>query len=326
MTSGGNYASYLPTLAMKKLTVTAYLDGRPGHEKQTLALIQALGRLTPISTRVIRLAGSASTAEDRDAAGPEGGTPTDHLLVGSGRRTHLPLLLHKLKSGGRAKAVCCMSPNILLRCFFDLCLVPAHDGIRGGANIFPTDGPPCLTVDRRQHGADKSLLLIGGLDPKSHSWDSQQVIDQTQTLFAHRPGHHWTISSSPRTPPATVARLATLAASDGEVRFYPATETPPGWIEEQYHRHREVWVTADSISMVYEALSAGCRVGILPVKWRRQQNKFQRSLDRLHHRGQIIYLAERLAGTEFPPAVAPLAEAERCAKEILRRWWPEKLS
>jgi len=314
-------------LPMKNLTITAYCDGRPGHEKQTLALIRALGRLTPVTAEKVRLAGAGSTDDERmpPGAGHRQGPPAD-LLIGSGRRTHPPLLLAKLKSRGRARAICCMSPNILLRGLFDLCLVPAHDGVRAGANVFLTDGPPCLTTNQGRHEANHSLLLIGGLDPKSHFWDQAQVVRQAKTLLDQSPDRHWTLSSSPRTPPATVAELAQLAATREGVQFCPATATPPGWIEEQYERHREVWVTADSISMVYEALSAGCRVGILPVKWRRRQNKFQRGLDQLRQRGQIIYLAERLAGKKFPPAVAPLVEAERCAKEILRRWWPERLS
>ncbi|MFH7320451.1 mitochondrial fission ELM1 family protein [Desulfurivibrio sp. D14AmB] len=311
----------------KNLTITAYFDGRPGHEKQTKALIRALGRLTPVNTTEVRLTGAPPADHHRPprGAGDGKGAAAD-LLIGSGRRTHLPLLLAKLRSRGRSRAICCMNPNILLRGLFDLCLVPAHDGVRAGANIFPTDGPPCLTTDQGRHETNHSLLLIGGLDPKSHFWDQTQVLHQAQTLLDQRPDQHWTISSSPRTPPATVAELAELAATRERVQFWPAPATPPGWIEEQYDRHREVWVTADSISMVYEALSAGCRVGIMPVKWRRQQNKFQRGLDLLRQRGQIIYLAERLAGKKFPPAVAPLVEAERCAKEILGRWWPERLS
>ncbi len=52
-------------------------------------------------------------------------------------------------------------------------------------------------------------------------------------------------------------------------------------MEEQYDKNKVVWVTADSISMIYEALTAGCRVGIFPMQWRKEKGKFKRNEDLL---------------------------------------------
>jgi hypothetical protein len=77
--------------------------------------------------------------------------------------------------------------------------------------------------------------------------------------------------------------------------------------------------------MVYEALGAGCRVGILPVQWKKPNNKFQKSIDYLERRKMVATYAHWLhdTGEALQPAV--LDEALRCAEEILRRWWPDRL-
>ena len=85
-------------------------------------------------------------------------------------------------------------------------------------------------------------------------------------------------------------------------------------------------MTADSISMVYEALTAGCSVGILPVEWLQRDNKFQQSLDILHEKKMIVYFDEWQTNARMTiPSAEPLKEATRCASEILRRWWPDRL-
>lgn len=99
-------------------------------------------------------------------------------------------------------------------------------------------------------------------------------------------------------------------------------ETPPGWVEEHYASSRVVWVTADSISMVYEALSAGCCVGILPVEWKKEKNKFKTSGDYLLENGLAVPFASWKQGkAKFTSKSDPLNEAKRCAEEIVNRWY-----
>lgn len=341
---------------MDALPITAYLDGRPGHDKQTLAVIRRLEHLTPVKvTR--RLVSPHETAitkhlltwpavwwlgqgRQRASAGEAA-----ELLIGSGRRTHPALLRDKWQRGTQAAAVCAMSPGNFWRAAFDLCLVPAHDRInrtrrRGqvdhggqiehsehdgpGENIFITEGPPCLPINEHRHDPGRGLILVGGLDPKSHHWDSEEICRQVDSLLDRQPEKQWTISSSPRTPPATIDRLAALARQQARrATFYRAAETSSGWIEEQYRQNQEVWVSADSISMVYEALSAGCRVGVLPVRWKLTDNKFNWGLDNLRAQNLIVYYDQWQPAAPLPTPQVALNEAERCAREILRRWWPE---
>jgi hypothetical protein len=77
--------------------------------------------------------------------------------------------------------------------------------------------------------------------------------------------------------------------------------------------------------MVYEALTAGCRVGILPVRWRRKENKFQKSLDFLITNNYVTIYDTWLTAGHFTATGVRLDEASRCAQELLRRWWPIRL-
>ena len=120
-------------------------------------------------------------------------------------------------------------------------------------------------------------------------------------------------------------RNLTTLEMNPRVTFFRSEDTAGGWIEAQYARNDRVWVTADSMSMIFEALTAGCRVGILPVKWKRSNNKFQKSLNYLFENNRVIPYQSWLEGQGLIAQAPPLDEASRCAKEILRRWWPDRL-
>ena len=136
------------------LNVIAYTDGRPGHTKQTHAVLEALKRLTPVSTttralpsaqgwRRLILGLRAFGGSERSFAGP---TLSDiDLIIGAGSTTHLPMIA--LKFSCRAKLATCMSPDPLLRRWFDLCFVPRHDQPPTRNNFYTTFGPPCLRID-----------------------------------------------------------------------------------------------------------------------------------------------------------------------------------
>lgn len=324
---------------MKSLSIIAYFDGRPGHEKQTLAILHALADIT--ATEVIQKKVSVSTVSFcRSWAAyllsslhhPKKGEycrPVD-LLIGSGSHTHIPMLLEKKSrtrlSPGLPYVVTCMTPDSLLLDKFDLCCVPMHDQPAARDNVFVTLGPPCLPGPAKRPESSRGLILVGGLDKKSHKWNSRLLVEQIDTIIHRNPSMAWTLSSSPRTPEDTCRKLEDMASSMGVLSFFRSQDTPTGWIEEQYASHGTVWVTADSISMVYEALSAGCSVGVLPVEWLREDNKFQKSLNILYEKNLVVDFERWHNSAEMVlPSAEPFNEAMRCAREICRRWWPARL-
>jgi hypothetical protein len=318
---------------MKPLQIKACLDGRPGHEKQTQGVIAALERLTPVAATYEKLprpsvvTGLISWIVYLGTWGlrilPQRGSTAVDLIIGTGAATHIPML--RLKGRSQAKIVTCMTPDPLLLGKIDLCLVPHHDQPPQRPNIFTTIGPPGLPARARLTDSQRSLILVGGRDEKSHVWQTAALVSQIETLLAREPDLIWTITSSPRTPIECERRLQVLADAYPQVTFYRAQDTARGWIEAAYAQNMTAWVTADSISMIYEALTAGCRVGVLPVKWKKPHNKFQKSIDYLVDRHIVMVYEDWLNNARHKVQPAALDEASRCAEEILRRWWPDRL-
>ncbi|MGI9535859.1 MAG: ELM1/GtrOC1 family putative glycosyltransferase, partial [Desulfocapsaceae bacterium] len=273
---------------MQALQVTLFSDGRPGHVKQSMGIVNALKAYTDVELNkvvvpdrhflhdlgshlsyLLHLGGATRSTGDLQA----------DLLIGTGSSTHVPML--STGRGTLAKTVACMTPAPHLRAKFDLCCVPIHDQVKPADNIFFTIGPPNISQVSLKQDLSRSLILIGGVDESSHSWDEQRLVADLSTLIESSEKTSWLISSSPRTPDSTELQVKQKLAVLPQVNFAPFAETEKGWLEEMYRIHGSIWITADSISMVYEALSAGCRVGVLPVHWRKKNNKFQRSLEYL---------------------------------------------
>ena len=318
---------------MRYLSIVAFLDGRLGHEKQTKGVLKALSGMTPIDVDYKRIQRHSFKSGLRDWAAyitsfilflnKKKSDNNVDLIIGTGSHTHIPMLLLKRESG--AKVVTCMTPDFFLISKIDLCFVPQHDGQKPGTNIFFTIGPPSTAVFQDKHDSKKGLILIGGVDKKSHEWRSEAIIANIRAIIEKGRSIKWTITSSPRTPEETIVLLQNLASQNANVDFFRSADTPDGWIEKEYAKNFIVWVTADSISMIYEALTAGCSVGILPVDWKKKNSKFQRSEDYLLENKLILSYEMWLAGKNENIKVEPLDEASRCAREILRRWWPDRL-
>lgn len=310
--------------------VIAFYDGRPGHEKQTRGIIMELQRLVDLDLTEIGIRRKNLLNESIDLADlffsrknvKVSSYPTADLLIGTGTGTHVPMLQMKKVTG--ARAVTCMSPASYLRPFFDLCFVPFHDGLAARANIMLTVGPPNCAVMSGEKDPGCGLILVGGVDSKSHHWNSTAIEEYVRTIAAREPAIHWTVASSPRTPQVTVQGMAAIASILKNVLFCRFEDTGPGWIEEQYAKNLKVWVTADSMSMVYEALSAGCLVGLLPVSWTAGRSKFRRSEEYLLTNGLVLSFSTWLRGEGAWMQSTPLNEARHCAEEIVKRWLPKK--
>lgn len=315
---------------IQQLKVIAFFDGKPGHEKQTRGILRELELMVDLDLTEVKVRRRNLLAELLDLAGlfifprdrREKGAASADLLLGTGSRTHVPMLRMKQVSG--APAVTCMTPASYLRNFFDLCFVPYHDGVAAGAKIMITTGPPNCAGPSGVKYPGKGLILIGGIDRKSHHWNSTEIAGYVRQLTGAESAIHWTVATSPRTPVETVAALDTVAHDMTNVALRRFADTGPGWIEERYAECLKVWVTADSMSMVYEALSAGCRVGLLPVRWAADKNKFRRSAEYLIENGLAVTLSAWLAGGVGERHESePLNEAKRCAEEIVKRWLPK---
>ena len=312
------------------LRIAAFTDGRPGHFKQTQGVLNALGHLSPIEVDYLEVTHNSLFKDLLLLLGlllpwvkycPYDLERID-LIIGTGRRTHLYMLLCKKKY--RVPVVTCMSPSFIFRKFFDLCFTPQHDNIKLCENIFPTVGPPNCSVAGSEHNPYAGLILVGGTDSNSHVWSDKDLGDFIEELVTKEKNINWTISSSPRTPESCTQLITQLAAKYSNCNFFRFEDTEQGWIEKEYAANKYVWVTADSMSMVYEALSAGCNVGLLPVEWKKKDSKFARSEILLIENDVVMAYSKWRQGQAVWKSVAPLNESQRCAEEIVKRWCNKK--
>ena len=147
---------------MSRQTLTAWWlrDSRPGHDSQVRGLVDALAR--DVDLAVIEIA-VPPLRRLLFGADPCAGLLPPDLLLAAGHATHLPLLLARRRHGGRS--VVLMRPSLPLS-WFDLCLVPEHDGVRPGEHVELTHG----VVNAVQPGPTErdgtGLLLVA----YQHGW------------------------------------------------------------------------------------------------------------------------------------------------------------
>jgi mitochondrial fission protein ELM1 len=288
-----------------------FCDGKPGHDNQSLGLaraLQAQGCFSCIDIAVPRGAGAklALLWRLKDL-------PRPRLLIGAGHGTHLPLLLARRRYGGCSLVL--MRPSLPLS-WFDLCLMPQHDNPPVTERVMPTLGALNSIQPSQQQDMRQGLILLGGPSPHFH-WDSQLLLRQIGLLLAQNPQVQYRLSDSRRTPSDLLPLLAARQATN--LSLIPHRDTGPGWVNQALAECGQVWVSMDSVSMIYEALSAGCAVGVLPLA-PRGQSRIRRGLEQLLQQQRLCLFDEQGSYLSQLRPTEPLQEASRCAQYIIQRW------
>ncbi|MCB1131145.1 MAG: mitochondrial fission ELM1 family protein [Verrucomicrobiae bacterium] len=287
-------------------------DGKPGHENQSLGLADAIGRRVSTEIHRISLAGNRGFASKLRAALDAARTlPKPSLVLSAGHSTHPSLLLLARKSN--APCIVLMKPSLPLG-WFDLCIAPEHDFPDG------TDRRDILLTRGALHrvtpgdGERKGKLILVGGPSKTHGWDAAGLIEMLAPA-TDRGG--WQLSDSRRTP-ADFLEMAREKLPGVEIISHH--DTPPGWVPRTLAAAKEVWVTEDSVSMVYEALGSGARVGLLPVPRRDHESRVLRGIDSLVDSGFVTPYSKwrQTQRIEAPPSL--LNEADRCAEIVVARF------
>lgn len=295
--------------ASPPLIVWVVSDNKPGHLNQSLGLADALGRATPTTLHTI-----PAFSIWRAIWGlllkhaPSQTVPPPHLILGAGHATHLTLLAVRRACGGRA--VVLMKPSLPRNCF-DLSILPQHDGVAADGRTLVTEGPLNRIRMSDTRSAKQGLMLIGGTSPH-FAWDSAAIELQIKSILARTPDTSWTLTNSRRTPAEFLEQLP----AHPNLTIVPHAATPPDWLPGQLARCGTVWVTPDSASMVFEALTAGANVGVfdLPVNPR---SRVGWTLSRLAEARRVTRFMHWCASGTMHPNPQPLAEADRCARWIL---------
>lgn len=277
-------------------------DGKPGHFNQSLGLVEALQRrianLTWQKVPAMSLWQSFRFAlkHKRDRMPPK-------LVIGTGHQTHITLLL--LSKLIAIPSVVLMKPSLPLK-WFDLAIIPEHDSPKARDNTIVSKG----ALNRVNTGVKKrgtGLFLIGGAS-KHFGCDTQVLFETIKSISEKNP-INWTLTTSRRTPSDTLETLRSITNID----VIPFTETDNNWLPEILAKTEICWVTEDSVSMIYEALTAGCQVGLIEMPHIRE-NRLTAGIDALKKAGYLMPFSQR----GITPPI--LAEADRCAALVEHRF------
>lgn len=255
------------------LVVWQLTDGKPGHEHQTLGLIRAMERLMPVQTIRIDLRQQPVGIMDILMRRFPNDYPEPSLVLGAGHGTHLALLAAKLATGGRT--VVLMKPSLPLS-WFDYVIMPQHDHPPHQPHVMGTYGVLNPVTPAPALKQDRGLMLLGG-PSKRHGWDEEGMVSQLKAVLAAHPNVQWQISTSRRTPEHTFLEIRNIAP---HAKVWSDSETPQGWVEQQLQEAGQVWVSEDSVSMIFESLTAGGQVGVLQTP-RLQEDRITQAIDQL---------------------------------------------
>ena len=301
------------TALTKPPTIWLLGDGKPGHENQSLGLAEALARRLRCALHRISLAGKRGLPACVKAARDAGAAlPAPDLIIAAGHATHIPLLW--LARTYQAKSIVLMRPSLPMT-WFDLCVVPAHDfkSPRRWPNLLVTQGALNRVAPPAGTGRSGGMILIGG-PSDSHGWDGEILLHALAGISA---SGDWHLTDSRRTP---AGFMDEIKARFPRIEVFPHQQTTPEWLPARLSRAAEVWVTEDSVSMIYEALSSGAKVGLLPLPRARSNSRVLRGLERSIADGYLTPFAAWESNRQLASPPSILREADRCADEVVRRF------
>ena len=291
-------------------------DAKAGHQAQVMGLVSALSALVNVELTTLTLSGNwLSRWQIANTALP---TPPD-LIIGAGHSTHIPVWLMGRRYR-QAKTLIVMKPSLPLS-WFDFVMMPEHDA-KGSlpSHVLLTQGVMNRFVNEQRHQANKVLILLGGTNQR-YAFDSQKMLADIQTLIEHYQDINANVimTDSRRTPTELSNCLSKKnnIADLSTFQFFPVANTTPDWLNEQYQTASHVWVTADSVNMIFEAMTAGCQVGLIELP-KLKTDRVTNMVDSLIQSGKVTTLNDFRQGKSLPNAM-PINEAKRAAQWLLSK-------
>ncbi|WP_019457473.1 mitochondrial fission ELM1 family protein [Acinetobacter sp. GG2] len=287
-------------------------DGKAGHRSQALGLFQAMQRQQanatfeevsihdlPIFSLINAFFSSKKTLFKQ----------VPNFIFGVGSHTHFRVwLLGKIFK--KAKTVILMKPNLPIA-WFDYAVIPEHDGIPANSRVIVTRGALNPIRNENRHQKARILIALGG-SSKRHQWNQEKVLLSVQQIVEHNPNSEIILTTSRRTPAEFIDILRQQSFAQ-YLQICPVEQTPQGWIFEEMQKAEAVWVTEDSVSMIYEALTAGCRVGVIAMD-RLKQDRITNSVDVLLEKKFIANVSD----IHLLPEGQLLQEADRVVHQLTK--------
>ena len=288
---------------MKKIkTIWRLLDGKTGHEKQSLALVknlksQANCKIYNINIQDLQNPFLALILKKYNL---NKGLIRPDIAIGAGHKTHFHLLAIKRYFG--AKIAVIMKPSLPLK-FFDLCVIPKNDDVKSGTNVFITNTPLVNFNLNMKKKENMALFLIGGPSRHFH-WDSKLVLEQIKNISKKFKFKKLLITTSRRTPRDFIDEFNRLKIKN--IQLYEHTKIINNWLNKNIIKAKNIWVTNDSYSMLIEAIAAGAYIDILELKIKKK-SKLSKEINSIKRKIRNKITIQN--------------EAERVAKFIKKIWF-----
>ena len=263
------------------IRVWALLGPHRGDNNQVLALAEALGfpfeekwlhynqlrRLQPA------LLGATLKSVAADARGQLEGEPPD-LTISTGHRSVPVVRALKKRSGGKMRAVHLGYPRLAPK-HFDLVVPTPEYPVPDAPNVirvpFALSPHAARQVDRADrtmleaYPSPRRLFLIGG--PTLY-WElpAGRILRAVKRLIrdAGWSGGSVLVVGSPRTPARLLTDVAEVIKNASPPALLAPIEGPPAYAA-LVEAADEIYVTADSVAMVADAVNTGKPVGIVRI-------------------------------------------------------------
>jgi len=277
-------------------------DQKKGHDIQSLSLCNSLKKL--VKCEINSLTRAQAWIKLIKFVLRKDKIQRPVLVVAAGHRTHLVAFMTKLLL--RAKSLVIMKPTLPIY-FFDLCLIPNHDNLRNNnsGNVIRFHGALNNLRDLGRHDELKGLILIGG-SSRHFNWNNEFVIRQILEITEANLSIQYSLTNSPRTPKDFYTQIKNKNITNLNIFNY--SNVPDTWIKEKLYESKNVWVTKDSVSMIYESLTAGCDVGIIELK-EKGNNKIYKSVNNLIELKIVRFFSKKI----YKKRKIIFNETDRCA-------------
>lgn len=261
---------------MKGPLIWLLLSNRLGDNNQLFALAEALG--FPFEVKVLsfsrlkhvpffdKLGLAIVAANSRPLVQP----PWPDIVIATGYPAVPVARYIRRASGNRSRLVHIGNPRARIDDFDLQIMTPQYARKASSRTLqlpFPM-GNPAQTVEpfeTEQRWLDEfsrpfRLIAVGG--PARH-WelDHDALLHALQTVCEKKPAMSVVIATSPRTPKATRRFLRSLRVEGDHIVLDPGPRFPV-----LLANAAEIFVTADSVSMVSEAVLTGKPAGMIPIK------------------------------------------------------------
>ena len=292
---------------MKKLNILLITDKKPGHEQQSLGLVKALSNILSISVMIV----PPLSKREMFAKLFTKRRNNFQMIIGAGHKTHASVLF--LAWYYRAIKIILMKPSLPYS-FFDACIVPNHDLPPNKPNIFSSQGALNQLVGPFKK-APQTLILLGGIS-KHYQWNNALIIQQLEEIYQKINQQEPILLTTSRRTPSNFLSLLEQTTFAENIQIFDHQLTPKNWLVDMLKISKNVYVTPDSISMIYEALTAECNVYLfnLPAN----TNKITFSIEQLKQEQWIFDYQHTNSSKNLHHT--PPNEAQRCAQWIIKKF------